>query len=59
MTRGAQATTPFLTRLHVRYDRAHFPQDLVLQETADRVNFSGAIRAPTRVDRRRRLRERS
>jgi len=31
--------TPFLTRLHVRYDRAHFPQDLVLQETADRANF--------------------
>ena len=33
------AATPFLTRLHVRYDRAHFPQDLVLQETDDRANF--------------------
>jgi len=33
------STTPFLTRLHVRYDREHFPQDLVLQETADRANF--------------------
>jgi hypothetical protein len=33
------AAAPFLTRLHVRYDREHFPQDLVLQETADRVNF--------------------
>ncbi|MEZ4241396.1 MAG: DUF2330 domain-containing protein [Myxococcota bacterium] len=25
----------FLTRLHVRYDRRHFPEDLVFQETAD------------------------
>jgi hypothetical protein len=30
---------PFVTRLHVRYDRQHFPQDLVFQETADRTNF--------------------
>jgi len=29
----------FLTRLHVRYDAAHFPEDLVFQETADRANF--------------------
>jgi hypothetical protein len=29
----------FVTRLHVRYDAAHFPEDLVLQETADRNNF--------------------
>jgi hypothetical protein len=26
----------FLTRLHVRYDAAHFPEDLVFQETQDR-----------------------
>jgi hypothetical protein len=32
---------PFLTRLHVRYDAAHFPEDLVFQETADRANFQG------------------
>jgi hypothetical protein len=32
---------PFITRLHVRYDAAHFPEDLVLQETADRENFQG------------------
>jgi hypothetical protein len=25
----------FVTRLHVRYDNVHFPEDLVLQETAD------------------------
>jgi hypothetical protein len=29
----------FVTRLHVRYDQAHFPEDLVLQETADKENF--------------------
>ena len=31
----------FVTRLHVRYDRDHFPEDLMLQETADRTNFQG------------------
>jgi hypothetical protein len=31
----------FLTRLHVRYDNAHFPEDLVFQETADHTNFQG------------------
>ena len=30
-----------MTRLHVRYDTAHFPEDLVFQETADRSNFQG------------------
>jgi Na+-translocating ferredoxin:NAD+ oxidoreductase RnfD subunit len=33
------APGPFLTRLHVRYDRAHFPEDLVLNETKDATNF--------------------
>lgn len=28
-----------LTRLHLRYDNRHFPEDLVLHETADRVNW--------------------
>jgi hypothetical protein len=28
-----------LTRLHVRYDGSHFPEDLVFQQTADRSNF--------------------
>ncbi len=37
--RGSSTTVPFLTRLHVRYDGAHFPEDLVFQETADRTNF--------------------
>jgi hypothetical protein len=31
----------FVTRLHVRYDTAHFPEDFVFQETADRENFQG------------------
>jgi hypothetical protein len=33
------ASEVFLTRLHVRYDRDHFPEDLVFQETGDRQNF--------------------
>jgi hypothetical protein len=28
-----------LTRLHLRYDKEHFPEDLQLQETADRENW--------------------
>ncbi len=31
----------YLTRLHVRYDRAHFPEDLVFQETRDQETFQG------------------
>lgn len=33
------AQNVFLTRLHVRYDAAHFPEDLMFQETSDRSNF--------------------
>ena len=33
------ARNVFVTRMHVRYDAQHFPEDLVLQETADRNNF--------------------
>ena len=33
--------TVFITRLHVRYDREHFPEDLVFQETGDKENFQG------------------
>src|SRR3989441_8901399 len=35
------AVDVFVTRLHVRYDAGHFPEDLVFQETADRSNFQG------------------
>jgi hypothetical protein len=37
--RGPQAQNVFLTRLHVRYDSAHFPEDLLFQETSDRASF--------------------
>jgi hypothetical protein len=37
-TRDADA---FVTRLHVRYDAAHFPEDLAFMETKDRENFQG------------------
>jgi hypothetical protein len=33
------AQNVYLTRLHVRYDATHFPEDLIFQETADRANF--------------------
>lgn len=36
---GAQQV--FVTRLHVRYDAEHFPQDLQFQETKDKSNFQG------------------
>jgi hypothetical protein len=35
------APNVFLSRLHVRYDNAYFPEDLVFQETGDRTNFQG------------------
>ncbi len=38
--RGA-AQDVFVTRLHVRYDATHFPDDLRFQETADRSNVQG------------------
>jgi len=39
--RKAGAQNAFVTRLHVRYDSEHFPEDLVFQETSDRSNFQG------------------
>jgi hypothetical protein len=38
---GPGAVDVFVTRLHVRYDAARFPDDLVFQETADRSSFQG------------------
>ncbi len=35
------AVNVYVTRLHVRYDAAHFPEDLAFQETANRENFQG------------------
>jgi hypothetical protein len=58
----------FLTRLHVRYDAEHFPEDLIFQETADRSNFQaryvlrhawkGAEECPAAKQYREALRER-
>ncbi len=47
---GPQNT--FITRLHVRYDAAHFPEDLVFQETADQTNFQAryVLRHPWKGD---------
>ncbi len=44
--KGEDAARPgtdeiYLTRLHVRYDAEHFPEDLIFQETRDRENFQG------------------
>jgi hypothetical protein len=39
--RSSGGTNVFVTRLHVRYDAAHFPEDLMFQETPDRTNFQG------------------
>src|SRR5215469_16562341 len=39
--RPVQGQDVFLTRLHLRYDADHFPEDLMFQETADRSNFQG------------------
>ncbi|HEV2956305.1 MAG TPA: DUF2330 domain-containing protein, partial [Xanthobacteraceae bacterium] len=49
-TRFAGGASAFLTRLHVRYDAAHFPEDLAFMETRDRENFQGryVLRHPWR-----------
>jgi hypothetical protein len=46
------ARNVFVTRMHVRYDAQHFPEDLVLQETADRNNFQAryVLRHPWKGD---------
>jgi hypothetical protein len=63
-----QAQNVFLTRLHVRYDAAHFPEDLSFQETSDRANFqaryilrhpwTGQEECPAATAYRQQLRER-
>lgn len=46
--KGGMAPNVFVTRLHVRYDAEHFPEDLMFQETGDRQNYQGryVIRHP-------------
>lgn len=36
---GPQTGQVYITRLHVTYDRSHYPQDLMFQETPNRENF--------------------
>ncbi len=47
---GAQDV--FVTRLHVSYDAAHFPEDLMFKATGDRENFQGryVLRHPYKGD---------
>lgn len=37
----SQAKDVYLTRLHLRYDQKHFPEDLAFQTTGNRENFQG------------------
>jgi hypothetical protein len=63
-----QTQNVFLTRLHMRYDAAHFPEDLMFQETSDRNNFqaryilrhawTGTDDCPAATTYRQQLRER-
>ncbi len=63
-----QAQNVFLTRLHVRYDAAHYPEDLIFQETPDRGSFqaryilrhpwTGQDECPAATAYRQQLRER-
>ena len=52
MPPGGGTQQVFLSRLHVRYDRQHFPEDLVFQQTGDQQNFQGrfVIHHPWRGD---------
>jgi len=39
--RPGQGANAYVRRIHLRYDAASFPEDLVLMETPDRSNFQG------------------
>ena len=39
--RGGGARNVFVTRLHLRYDKTHFPRDLAFKATNNRENFQG------------------
>jgi hypothetical protein len=39
--RSAPQSNTFITRLHVRYTRTKFPEDLMFQETGNQENFQG------------------
>ncbi len=56
---GAGPQNVFLTRLHLRYDGEHFPEDLVFQETWRPREFSGALHPASPLDGKRPLRGRA
>lgn len=41
LRRGGNSKNVFVTRLHVSYDKAHFPNDLAFKATDNRKNFQG------------------
>ncbi len=41
LPKGGEPIEAFVTRLHVRYDAEHFPEDLMFQVTANSENFQG------------------
>lgn len=47
-----QAKNVYITRLHVRYDKENFPEDLLFHQTGDRQNFQGryVLRHPWKGD---------
>ncbi|HEX7078358.1 MAG TPA: DUF2330 domain-containing protein [Candidatus Eisenbacteria bacterium] len=65
---GSGSEGAFLTRLHVRYDARHFPEDLQFQETSDRTLYQvryaihhpyrGPEECPERADYLRTVRDR-
>lgn len=38
---GSSSKNVFVTRMHVSYDKAHFPKDLAFKATSNRENFQG------------------
>ncbi len=52
MPMPVQGSDVFVTRLHVSYDAAHFPEDLMFKETGERENFQGryVMRHPYKGD---------
>jgi hypothetical protein len=66
--RFTSPSSVILTRLHVRYDSEHFPEDLVFQETGDqgsfqaryvlRHAFEGSLSCPAAEDYRRQVEQR-
>ena len=41
MFRGGNSKNVFVTRMHITYDKAHFPNDLAFKATDNRKNFQG------------------